>query len=655
MIGGMAQREWRGRRRPRVAAISYKALSRLIHSQATEYRDALDVRIVNAVFDDAVRQTQELLDKGEIDLVISAGANGEFVRDSVDVPVVLVEVSAYDIMNALRRARELAPRVALMTYGAISAEFEAVKELLNIEVAQVSYRTVEDAKEKFEQLKRDGFRVVIGASLVTELAEEAGMTPVFLYSPASIRRAFDSILDISRVRETEQARRQRLAIILRHINEGVLAVDLQGRVEVINPAMAEVLDTSAGWAVGRPLSEVAPPLLQLDETLRSGQPSLRKLEKLGPRRLLMNRVPIQQDGVQIGAVLTFQDAERIRELDRSVRSGQRSRQFVARYQLDQIIGNGASINTARESARRFASTDSTVLLLGESGTGKELFAQGTHNASSRRDGRFVALNCAAFPESLLESELFGYEEGAFSGTKRGGKVGLIESAHEGTLFLDEIGDMPLTAQTRLLRVLQEKEVLRLGSNDSVQVDVRVIAATHRDLVELVAAGEFREDLYYRLNILSLYLPPLRARMDDLEPLARTILKDIIGRHGYRLDPKQEDDLVRELLPLFRRYPWPGNVRELENILERAALFAATAPGLDLGDDDLIQSVLPELHRTTAENAPQGDDANTLHGVRRRQEQTYIDTVIERCAGNQAEAARQLGISRTTLWRKLNRF
>jgi propionate catabolism operon transcriptional regulator len=298
-------------------------------------------------------------------------------------------------------------------------------------------------------------------------------------------------------------------------------------------------------------------------------------------------------------------------------------------------------------AERYARTDATVLITGESGTGKEMVAQGIHAASRRRERPFVAVNCAAFPETLLEAELFGYEEGAFTGSRRGGRPGLFEAAHTGTIFLDEIGDVPITLQTRLLRVLQERQVLRLGSNDPTPVDVRVIAATHRDLRAAIARGDFREDLYYRLHILPLHLPPLRDRGDDVEAIAADLLKRALLRHDAADAHRRALALV---LPRLRGYAWPGNVRELENVLERVAvLYADRDPGTRVTEEEL-RAVMPEVYERAAPVAPRSD----LRVARAAQERALVERVVAECGGNQAEAARRLGIGRTTLYRKLGR-
>jgi propionate catabolism operon transcriptional regulator len=260
----------------------------------------------------------------------------------------------------------------------------------------------------------------------------------------------------------------------------------------------------------------------------------------------------------------------------------------------------------------------------------------------------VAINCAAFPETLLESELFGYEEGAFTGSRRGGRPGLFEAAHLGTIFLDEVGDVPVTLQTRLLRVLQEKQVLRLGSNDPTPVDVRVIAATHRDLRRARETGEFREDLYYRLHILPLHIPPLRDRPGDVAAIAADILKRALVRHGA---PGMLALALAAILPRLEAYAWPGNVRELENVLERVALLFADDTSAAVGEDELA-AIMPELFESAPARETPASPSRDLRTAREAREREHVLRVLAECRGNQSEAARRLGIGRSTLYRKL---
>jgi len=298
-----------------------------------------------------------------------------------------------------------------------------------------------------------------------------------------------------------------------------------------------------------------------------------------------------------------------------------------------------------ERARKYARVDSTVLIRGETGTGKELFAQSIHNESARASFPFVAINCAAVPESLLESELFGYEEGAFTGARRGGKQGLFEQAHKGTIFLDEIGEMSITLQSRLLRVLEEREVMRVGGDRIIPIDVRVIAATHVNLLEAISSGGFREDLYYRLNKLALEVPPLRHRLADI-PLFCTHFLDRYGkRHGG-----QAKTLTPEAVGIFQSYSWPGNVRELQSIIERLVVCVESGV-IDSRD---VQSLMhDELCGSKIEPraAVPPSPVTSLDDMAR----DAIRRALAESGGNRSVAADALGISRATLWRKLKRM
>ncbi|MGF6395609.1 propionate catabolism operon regulatory protein PrpR [Pseudomonas plecoglossicida] len=343
---------------------------------------------------------------------------------------------------------------------------------------------------------------------------------------------------------------------------------------------------------------------------------------------------------------TRPDGTPVRRLPRRSREHTATRPFTARHRFEQMLGEAPAFRATLRLAQRYAQSDATVLITGESGTGKELLAQSLHNASPRQQAPFVAINCAALPESLLESELFGYEDGAFTGSRKGGKPGLIELAHTGTLFLDEIGDMPVALQTRLLRVLQEREVLRLGACEPTAVDIRVIAATHCDLPAHIAGQRFRQDLYYRLNILRLAVPPLRERVADIVPLFNALL----ARHS-RASDRPRPAPVQRLLPLLLRHGWPGNIRELDNIAERAALCLGA-----LGEDDGIDlaTLFPELFQaSTAEDTnPPPAPGDNLRSLGKATEAAHARQVLEQCDGDMAEAARRLGVSRSTVWRRV---
>ncbi|MHB1042521.1 MAG: sigma 54-interacting transcriptional regulator, partial [Eubacteriales bacterium] len=357
-------------------------------------------------------------------------------------------------------------------------------------------------------------------------------------------------------------------------SDGYVVINNDGVVTLINRALAELLEVEPDQAIGRHITELVPET-GLHLVPHSKKPHAGEIMRLNGKDAVVMRWPIQQNGRTIGAMskVIFKDIDRLAVLVGKVDSlnkelsyykSELERYQSARYTVDSLIGSSPLILELKETTRRVAAGPSTVMILGESGTGKEILAHALHNGSNRRNGPFVKVNCAAMPENLLESELFGYQEGAFTGAKKGGQVGKFERASGGTIFLDEIGDMTLTMQAKLLRVLQEKEIERLGDSKPLKVDVRVIAATNCELEELIREGRFREDLYYRLNVVTLHLPPLRDRIEDLRPLCAHFIEKFNREFSLSIT-----DLVPEVWDSFYGYPWPGNVRELENVIERA--------------------------------------------------------------------------------------
>lgn len=622
--------------------MGYKGLSRLVHSVLTEFENRANVVVIDQVFDDALLVAQQLERDGETDLFISAGANATILRSALKLPVVTIKVTGYDVMLALMKARAVSERVGIVTYRDPIPELEATKSLLKLEVSQRTYQTLADARDCFRSLASEGFEVIIGSSVVVDLAEQSGIVGILAYSQTSIRQAIEDGIEIARISKIESARYDQLNTVLHHLQEAVLAVDSTNRVTAINPAMERMLGIQRADALGRMLHDLAPPL-SLQGALSSGEEVLGVVVQLNLATCVANYIPIHERGQTSGAVLTLQDARVIQRADSNIRTQRRVGSLSARYHFHQIVGSSSEFVRTRLTAERFAGTNSTVLITGESGTGKELFAQSIHNASDRRDKPFVAVNCASFPEPLLESELFGYEEGAFTGSRKGGKPGLFEVAHTGTIFLDEIGDMPLSLQTRLLRILQEKEVVRLGSAQPVPIDVRIIAATHENLTQRAKDGFFRVDLYYRLNILHLRLPALRERAEDIPILALQILHAALRRAGSSLPA---DQALAPLMPYLRTYRWPGNVRELENVAERLAVaLSVYGTATEINYSEFSKDV-PEIfslaeidnHLNTAPNDPRN--------------KTTLNEIMVKAGGNRQIAARMLGISRTTLWRYL---
>jgi PAS domain S-box-containing protein len=425
-------------------------------------------------------------------------------------------------------------------------------------------------------------------------------------------------------------------VILDSINEGVFTVGPDWRITAFNRAAERITGVPRKEAIGRSCSEVFHADIcekdcALKRTFTTGQPIVNATACIINNR--GQRVPIRigtailenSTGEVIGGVETFQDLSQVEELQK---------ELLNRYSFEDIIGRSPAMMQLFEVVPQIAESNSTVLIEGPSGTGKELFAKAIHNRSPRRKKRFLALNCAALPDTLLESELFGHKAGAFTDAKRE-KVGRFVLANGGTLFLDEIGDISPAMQVRLLRVLQERQVEPLGGLDPVPVDVRVVAATNQDLAGLIQAGRFREDLYYRLHVIHLKLPPLKERREDIP-----LLVDHLVAKFNRLQGKQIAGVSQEAMARLLEYDYPGNIRELENIIEQA--FVLCRGGL------IEMTHLPPEMRPPADSAGETFGPMSLEAVEKR----LILETLWRCSGNRKQASRELGIDVSSLYRKI---
>jgi transcriptional regulator, propionate catabolism operon regulatory protein len=625
-----------GSSRPvRLCLLSYTSLSRVARTVLHEFAGRAEIEVFDETFGSALDVASARERLGVVDAFVSAGGNAAMLRGTVKSPVASIVIGGFDLLLALIKASKHSRRIGVVTYGRTVPDLDAVKSVLKLDVEQRSYHNYEEAAQATRELAELGCAVMVGSSVVVESAERLGLHGILAYSPSGIRRGIEDAIELARVARLEAARHALLGGVLGSLQEAVLAVDEAGRLLAANPPMEALLGQPLSSLAGQPLLEVAPALAAAAMGWKDSGTGGKVLQ-FGNREWIARRSPIRDGEAVAGATLTLYDAQTIQEADVSLRTQRKaSRLPVARHSFAELKGASAVMKQTVATAERYAHSHLTVLLSGESGTGKEMFAQAIHNASPRADRPFIALNCAAFPEALLESELFGYEEGAFTGARRGGKRGLFEAAHTGTLLLDEIGDMPLLLQSRLLRVLQEREVVRLGGLAPIPVDVRVIAATHQPLRELVRQRRFREDLFYRINILQITLPPLRARPDDILPMAQRFVARCLSRLGCNLDASR---LLAPLAGELTAYPWRGNVRELENISERLGMFFSQFRRVEDVEYATLAVDCPELSPTGGSPA-----VSTAQQIR---------DALTACNGNRQEAARYLGISRATLWRRM---
>ncbi|MGF6770767.1 propionate catabolism operon transcriptional regulator [Paraburkholderia sp. GAS199] len=639
---------------PGVALVSISRLQSLCETVAPRYANRARFFPVREGYGAAVTALQAYVDAGAVDVVLAAGSNGAYLRDNLSVPVVMVKVNGFDVLSAITRATSNWPgaSIGLVLHETISHELADLSGWLSVGLKQRAYRSVDEVRLAVASLAADGCGVIIGPGMACDFAQRAGLESVFLYSLGAVEEAFERSVELARVSRQKESKRVRLNTIVAHLRDGVAAFDEAGQLEAVNPAMLDLLALDREQDASAQLVRALGPLLR--EVGATGAAPDERVEQFGGRSVIVNCLPVMEQGARAGAVVTVQDALVAQRIDRTLRTSQRPKHLVARHRLDDLIGDSAALARVKRLAQAGAAHDATVLLTGESGTGKELVAQGIHNASRRRGNPFVAFNCAALPEGLIESELFGHEEGAFTGARRGGKPGLFEIAHTGTIFLDEIGEMPASLQSRLLRVLQEREVMKLGAGRATPIDVRVIAATHRDLHALVEQDAFRADLYFRLNLLQIELPPLRERRADLAQLARHLLSRSASQYG--LSEQAQERVLAFLAPLFEQYAWPGNVRELENLLARAAIYSVDAAS-EAADD--LHAVFPEfarMNRVAHQAVPAQNGAavapNGSGPARAAPSREAVLQALEAAGGNRAAASRALGIGRTTLWRLL---
>ncbi len=440
---------------------------------------------------------------------------------------------------------------------------------------------------------------------------------------------------------------------------GAIAVDAEARITWINQSYAEVLGIGDPESVvGRPVLDVIP-ASRMHEVVRTGRPILLDIMEVKDLHLVVTRLPVRDDkGVVIGGIafVLYDDLQpltplisKYRRLQKELTAARRAlARRTTRYDMSDFVGLSPAMLEVKHRARLAAGRNTPVLLLGETGTGKEVLAQAIHAASGRSDQPFVGVNLAAIPENLLEAEFFGVAPGAYTGADKRTREGKFQLADGGTLFLDEIGDMPLQLQAKLLRVLQEKEVEPLGSNTTQKVDVRLIAATSRDLEAMIAQGEFRSDLYYRLNVLQVRIPPLRERLGDLGVLCDAILETIAAEgEGYAT-------ITPEAVALLARHRWPGNVRELRNTLEQALTLNEHCDQLDVAE---LEPLLPQAgldHASTSPSSLPTRPVRPLTEVVLDAEREAILNALNLAEGNRTRAARMLGVSRSVFYQKLER-
>lgn len=442
--------------------------------------------------------------------------------------------------------------------------------------------------------------------------------------------------------------------LLHSLHDGIVVIDGDGVIVYANPAYTRVLGINTGSVIGKKMSEIAPEAIAL-QCLKTKEPIINKPSRVISLGIdiVVNATPVIKNGNLIGVISLFRDVSEITCLTEQLNRMNEYAKYLQTElasrdgrpkEFEELISNSKNFINVLKQSSKVAKTDSAILIRGESGVGKDILATAIHNASKRKNSPLIKINCAAIPENLLESELYGYEEGAFTGAKKGGKPGKFELANKGTLFLDEIGDMSVVLQAKLLRTLQDKKIERLGGIKTTQIDVRIIAATNQNLDEKIRERSFREDLYYRINTFQLFIPPLRERKDDIIFLAGHFLSEQNEKYGKSLS------FDKKVIHTLYNYSWPGNVRELQNVVEHAVIICE---GNYIGLNDLPPNLLQNTH-ITHKPTENPDDLN-LTKIISDLEETIINKAMLKAKGNKSEAIKMLGISRANFYSKLNKY
>ncbi|MDQ7092303.1 sigma 54-interacting transcriptional regulator [Desulfosporosinus sp. PR] len=537
---------------------------------------------------------------------------------------------------------------ATLTQADIHNTSKCVKELLgNAPLCLAVNSSTEQALSFFLQQRAEEIPVTDDKGRMTGVLK---LWPLLDHLASTLRGSYQELNEAKKLIAT-------LETVVDNPYEGLVVIDEHGQVVMINNFYLEALGLSGEQALGRHIHELTPHS-KLPEIVRTGVTQFGEYWKVRDREFMIIRAPIKKDGKIIGALgkTLFKDmglarvfAKKLTQLENDLKFYKEELRKIHRatYTFDDIIGEGPKITATLRLAQRAARTTSNVLITGESGTGKELFAHAIHNGSMRCHGPFIKVNCAAIPEQLLESELFGYAEGAFTGARKGGKPGKFELANHGTIFLDEIGDMSFSMQAKILRVIQEQEIERVGGTQPCQIDVRIIAATNRNLYDMVQEGTFRDDLFYRLNVMVVDLPALRKRPEDIELLANFLLMKL----NQKLKTSVEG-ITREAMQILQNYAWPGNVRELESLLERTMNVVEEA--FIYPEHLPVQLRQSEAFQYSFQAKQEGEQRKIdvfLHSA----ERDLLLDVLRRTKGNKAQAAKMLGIHRSLLYKKLTKL
>ena len=631
-----------------VMVAPYEGSRAFIQGIVDRYESKQPVNIAVRVFENS--DIPQMVISG--DVIIARGYNMQLIGERCNgIPILPMDVSGYDIIKAITTAQKSfnSQKVAIIGPSEMIDSVENIRDILNIGIKCYS-ADIDMLDETIEKARKDGCDCFVGGySVIEHCRPDDNKVLVKVGQSTIVNSLNEAIRTVNYLRE-QQRLSARYKTLVDNSKDGIISVGEKGEMTSFNRTAQAYLHLGVG-AVGKQVKDYLPFFTrEVIDLLRSGKRIENEICCVNGRMLTADCMPLNSGSKVEGAIIFIRSIDVIQRDESQIRKKMTIKGQRAKYSFDDIIYSSKQMKEVIEVAKMYAKTSSPVLIIGESGTGKELMAQSIHNYSNRSDGPFIGINCAAHTESLLESELFGYIEGAFTGAVKGGREGLFEAAHGGTIFLDEISEIPISFQSKLLRVIQENEVRRVGSQKVTAVDVRVLAASNKDLEEQVRKGLFRQDLLFRLNVLPLDIPPLRRRVEDVLVLFRAYLSEFEKQYYKHLLV-----ITGEAKKMLQEYPWYGNARELKNIAER--IYILTPAGKDI-DEYIVRKALYWNESIKADspasNAEPGDDY-AMDNPSKEDELNLIRELLDRYGGNKSKVAQYLGIDRTTLWRRMQRL
>jgi propionate catabolism operon transcriptional regulator len=599
----------------RILIFGHKEFSQLMTSVLPEFAEQAKFKLFDAIVG-SVSEIDEHIRSFSPDVIVSAGSNAAYLKSALDLPVISLDCSVTDIISAVQRAAQVARKIVLINFAEASPVVPVLEAALNVTVQEEIYTTPEQARELFQLTRQQPNIAYVGASLVCGLATQQGFPSFLLYSADSCRQTIISAIHIAK---QQLATHQSAALtnwLLKQSKTPIFMADEEGQSIIFNQAARDDL------GVHNDHCSDLENLIHSEEILRptDGECCIQGIDWWFHQDCVMTQ----------GKPLYIYQLYRKKPKPEKVKASSRH----------QLVFKSSAVEKVMQQARAFSTSPSNVLIYGESGTGKELIARTVHDVSPFSEGNFVALNCSSIPTELFEGELFGHSDGAFTGAKRGGRKGLIEEAQGGVLFLDEISELALDQQSKLLRFLQERHYRPLGSNEEKPAYLKVVAASNKELKQLVVEGKFREDLFFRLNVFNIHIPPLRDRPEDISSIAKQKLSRLITSYQSKFTV---EEILFEILDDLVGYSWPGNVRELENVLERVIASIQMTGNLSKLKE-ILREISPELFLETT--------FNTDQALVRTKELELVVDAMHKFDGDKQQVAHYLGLSQTTLWRRL---